>query len=515
MKKKPSIAFILLVVIVNIFLLGGISYASIHFFNDYRERKENEENILTSTAPNPVEITANFNNKISDGSPLIFGGVHHPPLSHEDAWNKLQQVGVTSMRTDFNIEYNFAKTVTLEDYKTNKNDIANPAKWNQKHIEEKRNVFKKAKEKGMKTIGILAYAPTWLTYSNTQYGVPKDWDVYKDVVKKQYSLYRDYLDYIEIWNEPNLSFFLNVKDSNATQFDAYKKMYEIAALAIKEVDKEKNDGKFVKIGGPVSFIPTDTQILEAILSNPVSSNLTDFISYHNYEHIKEPSDAPYRTVLQKYKSNKPIYISEWNVTPKIKEKNPLMLTAKAINYTANKFIAYLEMGIAGANYHSLKEVKENSPRGDEGFLAFYHWKNEKAELLPQSKTWHLFSQTLGLGKGPSTIFEIESNDQSSINAVGFTNSNKQSGLALVNNTEEVRFVEVIFNNVVSKDPWKRLLVYEISGNTLEEEKEQDILFEKENSFSKKMFLPPESVTGIMIEENVNFYEKLQYRILSL
>ena len=60
-----------------------------------------------------------------------------------------------------------------------------------------------AKSRGMKVLVIVAYAPSWLTWSGTKMGVPRDWAAWDDIVKKTYQLFQTNIDFVEVWNEPS------------------------------------------------------------------------------------------------------------------------------------------------------------------------------------------------------------------------------------------------------------------------------------------------------------------------
>jgi hypothetical protein len=115
---------------------------------------------------------------------------------------------------------------------------------NVKEVGKMKKVFEEARRRGIKVIGIMDYAPRWLTYTRTEYGVPKDWGTYEELVGKAYDLYRPYIDYVEIWNEPNMpndKLFLVPNGSGLTRIKAYEQIYLHAATVIREKDKQINE----------------------------------------------------------------------------------------------------------------------------------------------------------------------------------------------------------------------------------------------------------------------------------
>ncbi len=57
-----------------------------------------QENILDGVTAQPVGVKVDYSKQVAKGSPLVFGGAHTPPVTHTDAWKKISDVGVTSIR---------------------------------------------------------------------------------------------------------------------------------------------------------------------------------------------------------------------------------------------------------------------------------------------------------------------------------------------------------------------------------------------------------------------------------
>lgn len=468
---------------------------------------------------NPLEIlfdnTSNvdidFSRQTATGSPLIFGGASAPSPDDQDTWNKLRMVGITIIRKDILIESELPTNITLENYKNNVNDVQNPNKWNLNNINKTNEIYRNAQNRGMKVMTIFSYAPKWLTYSGTNMGVPKDWDVYEDIIKKIYKLHRNYFDYIEIWNEPTQEFFLNLKDSGLTREEAYKKIYYHAYKAIKEAQNEINENRIIPIGGQVAYNPYDTAILEALLQDPQTENLLDFITYHNYESTPEPSWLKLKNILSKYnKEQIPIYLTEWNYNGINLVEN--RIGNKAIVYTANKFIDFLKMDIKIANYYSMNSSNRQKYINDDPSFAFYSVINNKSELLPQAKTWRILSVSMGLGKGESRIYNSQYsmiNDQYSINdsgsnAIGFVNIFGQKGMAMVNDEDSEKIINVTMDNV----PMKKSLFVRTVAKVYVASKDFDggSVIEKTPPEAKNgkiqfiLKLPAQSVMGVLLSE---------------
>lgn len=393
-------------------------------------------NILGSST-DPNELTINYNQQIANGSSMVFGGASSPDINHQDAWDLIASVGVTSIRRDLFIETEIPSNTTLQDYRNNVGNIQDPKNWNWSkgwnNINLVNQIFQNAKKRNMSTIAILTYAPAWLTYSGTNHGVPKDWSVYKDIVKKLYKIHRPLIDMVEVWNEPNNEYFLELKNSPyKTKADAYRDIFRYASEAIREVDTYINDGRRIPLIANTSYIPTDVSVLENLVSSSISSQAS-FISYHNYG-WPEPSSGYYKSVLSKYgKQNIPLFLTEWNYSSSEKKTTPYHTSDLALSYTAQKIIDFLNQGIAGANYFSLINNDPSKIGNMQSVFGFYRLDgNKRAYLLPQGKTWQILSISLGLGKGTSRIYQ--SNGPQALTRLAFINSANNKGFAVVNNS---------------------------------------------------------------------------------
>ncbi|OGM10697.1 hypothetical protein A2Z22_05315 [Candidatus Woesebacteria bacterium RBG_16_34_12] len=412
---------LLFIFIINLILLNKLT--------NKEKIKTNSTFTQAALASESKTITIDFALQTATGSPLVFGGAHAPDLEHQDAWDLLANSGVTMIRRDFWIENELPKNITLSDYKTNKNNVQDPATWNKDYINVTNSIYQNTRKKGIKVMAILSYAPNWLTYTGTNIGVPKDWEVYEDIVKKSYRLHRPYLDMIEIWNEPDIQSFLDTTGSGLSREEAYALIFEHAVNAIKSVDKEANDGKKILIIAPAVSNPQNTELFDYLMSKPNSRHI-DGVSVHSYNEI-EPSWSKYQSVMKKYgKENLPIYVTEWNKTAEYILDNNYTSGEIAIPYTGKKLVQFLKYGIAGANYFSTTYFDPKNPSKYVNSFGFYRQVNNKSELLPQGKSWQLLSRSLGLGLGKSRIYDV--NQPDNLEAVGFTNSKSEPGLAIVN-----------------------------------------------------------------------------------
>jgi hypothetical protein len=401
-----------------------------------------------TVSPTPVNLIVDFSTAVSTGSPYVFGGSHSPRPEQTDAWQKMQDVGVTAIRHDFNPDRIIPPNITLDDYRNNVNNVQDPANWSPQQIAFSNGILTEAGNRGMKRIGIMAYIPRWLSTCNCIFGVPSDFAVYKDITKKVYRLYRDKVEYVEIWNEPTFPNFLNLTGSSLTRDQAYIQIFNTAAAAIREVDEEVNDGRRAVIGGLVADSPDDTDLLIAMMQDSTLKSNLDFVSYHAYDKITEPSWTKYKPILASGGlPDLPLFITEWNYFFNDNTPSPYNTGPESVSYTGRKFIEYLKMGLPIANYHTLEPINTARPNNGEGTYGFYRWDatTNTATLTQQSKSWRLLSKTLGLGAGPSTIYAGPVT--STVPVIGFTNSSGGRGVVFSNEQNNPRVIILNTNNV--------------------------------------------------------------------
>lgn len=458
----------------------------------------------TSQITDKNTVIVDFSKQTGVGSPLVFGGVDAPNTEDQDAWDLIADAGVTMIRRGFFIEEELPKNITLEDYKNNVNGIQNPSKWNWSsgwtNINIVNSICKNAHRRGLKVMGIVSYIPPWLGY-NGAHSVPKDWEVYKDIVKKLYKIHRPYLDYAEIWNEPDSSEFLDINNSGMSRAEAYLQIFTVASQAIREVDTEISDGKKIPIIAPAAANPNDTTLLGYILKSD-ASNYLDGVSIHSYGKT-EPSWAKYLEIMKKYgKGNLPIYITEWNKKGEYIKNNPYVSGNLAITYTGGKLIDFLKYGVAGADYYSTTYFDSASQDKNINAFGFYIKTDSKVNILPQGKTWRVLSQDLELGTGTSKI--VYSNQVNNLKTLGAISNEGKLVLALVNDENSSRLISIIAQNLPISGNKVHINIYTASptedGTYPTCSEDVDLVNNVNNSISFKTILVGNSVSGITLTQ---------------
>jgi len=436
-------------------------------------------------------IIVNYGNQIAIGSPRIFGGTQCPRPDHTDAWDKESQVGVTMLRQDWFLN-DLLPNSSVEDYKNNVNNIQDPSTWPFGNVQWIADHFTNAQSRGMELMAIVDYAPHWLTYSGTQYGVPKDWWVWEDIVKKAYLYFRNQygieFDYIEVWNEPSAQ-FLDVTNSGMTRAEAYKAIYYHTWQAIREVDPR------IPIGGPADYAPYETEVLEAMLQDGNINDKIDFVSYHYYDDAADwmvGDGSPERFidhVLQAYgREDMPVMLSEYNGSCcGIGRVNS---TDESISYIGDKFVWFLKRGFLAANYFSLTAYC-----GAQG-ECYYDWIDGQAQLKPQARTWRLASKKLGLGTGPSKV--METTHSNSISAVGATNSSNERVVLIANDQSGTKIVTVTLQNLGMSGQVEVEVYLASSTNDATQPVISDVRTVQDGTLSLVIDMPAWSVAGIKV-----------------
>jgi hypothetical protein len=111
----------------------------------------------------------------------------------------------------------------------------------------------------------------------------------------------------------------------------------------------------MQIGVGVISRPENTRMLEKILADKSLTSSVDFISYHNYEWLKEPSDLPLEKILQKHNVSLPIFLTEWSHTPNIKQSDAYVLTDQAISYAGSKLVVFTRTGFGWQAWCGFKQ----------------------------------------------------------------------------------------------------------------------------------------------------------------
>ncbi|MFC5402546.1 DUF7402 domain-containing protein [Cohnella soli] len=380
-----------------------------------------------SVASAATNVSADFTVNNGTGHPYVFGaaigGVKTTML------DSLQQSGMNLVRRDAYLSEIVPKT-TIEDYKNNVGNVADPANWDWSKygwVDEYHN-------RGIKIMLIISYVPDWLTFvkkvEKDNHYPPKDLTVYRDIVTKIYAHFQGKVDYVEIWNEPDTDWFMNLTDSPyATDIanhpkgtpgeclTAYKDIYEAASLGVRSVDAT------IPIGGPAVFDATLTNWATSMLSDNRIKNNVDFLTYHDYQTNYNPVEtvtAWQSVAASSGKPNIPVFVTEWNYGG---DPHPMNgASVEAISYVGNRLTNMYKQHAAGSTIFA-----------NDDFVTWpdYFGVYDNGDLTPRASAYRLMSVDLGLGSGDSVINSVSFGSPIK-NAGAATNANGDKVVWLVN-----------------------------------------------------------------------------------
>jgi len=445
-----------------------------------------------------AELTVDYSKKIANGHPEVFGGAHGPSLQHPDAWDMLSDIGVTSLKRDINLQYEPPLKSNLKEYLLNNYGKDNTSNFNWQRINETKKIFQNAKDRGMKTVAVTAYMPTWLSLNGKSSGIASDWLIYEDIIRKIYKIHRPNLDYFEISNEPDLRSFLDPAGSDLSPQKAYLELFLHTSRAVRQVDKEANDGKRTLIGGGITSEPNQPSYLEALLADDEARSYLSFTSYHTYGH-PEPTSTRTKEILKKYNMESlPIHITEWNKSSITNKYNDFHTTDLAIAYTGSQLIEFLNNGYAGANYFTMSHNDVKRPNTVFSVYGIYQMVNNTIKAFPQTKTWTVLSKMSNLGKGSSTIYQTTYEQNVKIDVLAFKNVDGKYGLAISNPTNISYTLNVNLNNIMASNRTK-LTAYEASKNWNAAEPKGTLTTDFSGEKKIQIFIAPMTVVSVVAE----------------
>lgn len=446
-----------------------------------------------------ITLTADFSVNNGIGHPYVFGE-GGAPMDAVTA-TKMASQGFTLKRTECDMDWLLGdpKKITLADYKNDVNGIrTNPTKVWLSNSNELINYG----PKGVKFIAIIGYVPTWLSFNPTSVnGVPKDWNVYEELVQKAYLKYKSYncVAYIEIWNEPT-GHFLDLTGSPYTsRLTAYKDIYYHTAKAIRAVDSS------IPLGGPTAGDSKAWCIAwaDSMLSDPRIAKDVNFLSYHLYDKSSgsDSSDiANWKAVATKYgKPDMPIFITEWNYSYDLGIIPMNNESPDAISFVGKRLTDFYVNHFFGATIFSMFQYSSTNKWRKDMTGIF-----EDGTFMPKVRTFYLMSKVLSLGKGESalkqTIWTAGQYGQKITNAGSAITVDNQKVVWMTNDTRETYSVSMIIKGLMSSTQYSAS-VWEASNLNNAQSERQSIKFTTDETGKGgfKFAVASKSVTGIILK----------------
>ncbi len=448
----------------------------------------------SAPAEKKVSVTVDFGKVTNTCGNMLFGGCQNPSLPHSDKiLPMLVDAGFNCIRCDIWLEKVLPQDITLDDYRQNKNDVQNPDNWNYADLE----LMARAKKSGMKVMLIIAYCPSWLSYNGKSNGVPRDLNVYADIVRKVYERYCRYVDWVEVYNEPG--YFLTTENSPYTsRGKALADIYATCAEVVRKITPRMPMGGTSVVlwgdGGVGGETNTDF-----FADGRITHENFNFYSHHVYGDYGIPTEKETVSRVKKELGkfgfgDLPVYFTEWSTSINAVADSVTYTGSRSHLFVGNCLVNWMRDGLQGAMHWNYMQAFAEGGEPEPGIATdahgMYVWnvKTQKPRLLPKANVFTMLSKSLGLGEGENTIAECTTDDtQGFLNAVALTNAAGDKCMIFVNGSQEP--VQVVLS---AEEEYNKIRQYtvtytsaDLKGKTVRLKKSGNILT-----------LPPASVVGI-------------------
>lgn len=357
------------------------------------------------------------------------------------------------------------------------NGLSNPENWNTGRL---LRWVKEAKAQGYEVMVMTFQIPEWLSagvVTGTAHtekvcnGAPKDWEVYRDIIKKVYLMLKaEGIDSYEFLNEPH--WYVpqggDQRDPQGNPYPSGNRQNLIAAdqfyQAIDAIYEAEGGSKpEIKMGGGADDSWGGSYgVLGTILSEKYEKwfDRIDFISIHKYGERPANQDngnqgansrnAKY-WLRNKLGREVPLYLNEYNVST----GQPVNETYgyKSTGWHARNLIDMMTDQYEGGGYYTCypADVPMDDYEASAGWIergkGMYTWNQGDPYLANFTKTWGMLSVNLGLGKG---YFDVKSSSIQGgmTQSAGAVNADG-TPVALINNYTATAYdnTKVIMKNV--------------------------------------------------------------------
>jgi hypothetical protein len=333
-----------------------------------------------------------FKKPTDTGSPYVFGATQPRGLS-EKQWDQLQEHGFTLARSQADVT-NLVPCSSPEDYDANVNGCADPENWDWQNGIYGEDFVSKAAARNMRVI---------LTYKNARWNrhegtpsdeetIPKDFEVWQDILTKIIDHYQGAINYLELYNEVDRDPQLLVENSGLSRKEAYQKILRTAVTAVK--NSKHPD---LKIGGPAAALIGEEQVVW-MLEDPGLRKNIGMISFHDFDNPEFPLEAveTYRKLIKKYKA-KDIALVRSSFVPEYEREKRLPGTLFC-SPVAHHLIGALNHGVAAMG---LWEIQNKT---DEDDVRYWFDGNK---VVNTASLYRMMSGTLKLGQGESKIYSCQ------------------------------------------------------------------------------------------------------------
>jgi hypothetical protein len=449
--------------------------------------------LSVSSAPTPTQtpapsagasVTGNFAATVATGYREVFGGVGLPFTSTQE--QMLADNGDTMVRWAYNIYWADSINQVVPATSNSAYEAAlsagcpsgsacDPNTWAWGDDSEAQTVFQEANVSRFSTMAIMGDTTPWNSVNGTITGMPTDWTVYEDMVKKIVQHYSSLFatTYIEVWNEPDV---IPISPSD------YATVYYHTAHAVRSVNSS------ILIGGPATSSPNNSYV-DAIMNNPsIPRSWVNFISFHNYNGGVGPEDTSVMNHARSLQANEPIFLTEWNADGSCQSSLDANDSA-TVAYDGARLINILSASYNGATHHTFEIFNPT------GLCSV--WDITGSYLLPRMRAALLLSKKMGLGAGNSSIKQVSLSGVTT--AVAAVNSAGNPVTAVANYSGSSVTVAVNFSGL-GQSGTANLQTYlaDFGTNTAQSPTENMNVSVSGGSLSHSITLTPYSVAGIIL-----------------
>lgn len=387
-----------------------------------------------------LKVSVDFGQVNNTCGNMLFGGCQNPSLPHSHKiLPQLTDAGFNCIRCDMWLEKILPANITYQDYINNVNDVQNPDTWDFSDLE----LAVRAKKSGMKVMMIIAYCPGWLAYNGTSKGVPMDLDVYADIVRKVYSRYHKYIDWVEVYNEPG--YFMTIdKSPYASAGAALADIYMTCVKVVREITPD------MPMGGTSVVTHSDGGVggstnRDFFADKRINKDNFNFYSHHVYGDYGIPTEQEtvtrVKNLLGKFGyADLPVYFTEWSTSISNAADSITYTGSKSHLFVANCLVNWMRDGLTGAMHWNYLQAFAENGTTEQGISSdahgLYSWdvRSKEGKLLPKAYVFTLLSKTLGLGKGENRVVQTDYAEAAEhLNVLSIINAEGEYSTILINN----------------------------------------------------------------------------------
>jgi len=483
------------------FLIAGESYANNINPTDSVNPEIETRHVVSDNAATVYTVSVNPQSIKNTCGNMVFGACQVPSYAHSKTiLPLLVDAGFNNVRTDMWLETILPQNITYDDYINNVNDVQNPDTWDYSNME----LAVLAKKSGMKVMMIISYCPAWLSSNGKTNGVPKDLKVYSDIVRKVYSRYSGYIDWIEVYNEPG--YFFTIENSPYQSVGkALADIYMTCVNVVRAITPA------MPMGGTSAVTWSDggaggTTNRDFFSDTRINKSNFNFYSHHVYGDygIKTTKETVTRvkTELAKFGyGDLPVYFTEWSTSINNIADTVTYTGTQSHIFVGNCLINWMRDGLTGAqhwNYLQAAHVGLTESGISADGHGMYKWNTitKQGELLPKAYVFKLLSKTLGLGIGENKVIETTS-DAISLNIASFINASGIVSTIFVNETKTDVLLNLNYTGTGITGVEKNVVTFTDKGETAE-----SVIYSESNGITTcSLTIPQSSVTSIKYKVN--------------